>query len=141
MEIHNPCSLPLVFVLNSSVVIDGRIYVLMAKDVSHQADIAGLSVEGGAVGAAKLMRRDLFVGDHHTGIFPDKALYGVDANAFALKGIEECLFVSRDRRNKLALGMNIVIKSVMDIITKIKNVLATSFSNYVERIYNKVYIR
>ena len=53
--------------LAASVLINGRIvflcrvHVLVPQHIGHQIDVPGLLIERGAVGAAQLVGRDLFV--------------------------------------------------------------------------------
>lgn len=72
----------------------GRIYVLVAKNICNKVNITCFLIQGRTVGAAELVRCDLFGGRDLLGIFLDKILNRLDTDTAALGRVEESVFLA-----------------------------------------------
>ena len=73
----------------------------MSKNVCNQVDIPCLFVKSSAIRTPELVRRDLFVGCHFPGIFPDHIFNSLDTHTPALGGKEEGVFMTLQRSSVL----------------------------------------
>ena len=77
----------------------GCIYIPVAQNVRYKVNIAGFLIKSRTVGAAQLMRGDLFCGRNFTGIFFYKVFNGLHTDSFFLGRVEEGVFMTGERNN------------------------------------------
>ena len=99
----------------------------MAQNIGYQINIAGFTVQTGAVGAAKLMGSDWFKRRYGFRIFFNQILYAAYRHTPTLKGEEKRIFTAGFRNDPIAF-FQIVQKGFLYLGTEIYRNFLTAFS-------------
>ena len=117
----------------------GRIYVLVAKNICNKVNITCFLIQGRTVGAAELVRCDLFGGRDLLGIFLDKILNRLDTDTAALGRVEESVFMAFQRNDILA-DFQITFQSFFYLRSEIYNHFISTFSGDLYSVILKIHI-
>ena len=117
----------------------GSIDILMTQNIRYKVNITGFLVQGSTIGAAKLMRGDLFCSCDLPGIFFNQILDSLNTDPAALGRIEESVLMACQRRNILP-DFQIFLQRFFYFRTKVYNHFISAFSGNFDSIVFEVYI-
>ena len=126
-------------IVDCCIVFLGRIYVLVAKNICNKVNITCFLIQGRTVGAAELVRCDLFGGRDLLGIFLDKILDRLDTDTAALGRVEESVFMAFQRNDILA-DFQITLQSFFYLRSEIYNHFISTFSGDLYSVILKIHI-
>ena len=126
-------------VIQSCIMLFGRIYVFMAQNIGNQVNITGFLVQCGSIGTAKFMRRNLFGCGNMAGIFPNQIFYSLYTDSPALGRVEERMLMSGQRDYSLPYG-KIIFQSLPYFISEIDDHLIAAFAGYFNAVHMEIYI-
>ena len=80
-------------IIQSRIMLLSSIDILMTQNIRYKVNITGFLVQGSTIGAAKLMRGDLFCSCDLPGIFFNQILDSLNTDPAALGRIEESVLM------------------------------------------------
>ena len=109
----------------------------MPQHVRDQIDIVGLAVEVRAVGAAELVRRNIFDRRDLARILLYQVFYAAYADPLFLKGEEERLLMSGQRNDQFPL-IQVIHQRVLDFIAEVDDDFLSAFSVDADAVISEV---
>ena len=113
--------------------------IAVSQHIRNQVDIAGLLVQGGAIGTAQLVGRNFLKSSNPGCIFFYKVFHGTHRHAPILQGEEEGVFMSLRREHMFPL-FQIIQQGRPHLFTEIDDRLLTSLAQDSDPVHIKVYI-
>ena len=117
-----------------------RIYILMSQNISHKIDVSGLFIKRCAIGASKLVGRDLFCRRHLPGILLNHIFHRLNTHPSLLRREKQGIFVAGEGSGSLSVSLNIMLQSLFYFFPKIYNHLVAALARNRNPIILKIYI-
>ena len=117
-----------------------RIYILMSQNISHKIDVSGLFIKRCAIGASKLVGRDLFCRRHLPGILLNHIFHRLDTHPPLLRREKQGIFMAGEGSGSLSVSLNIVLQSLFYFFPEIYNHLVAALARNRNPIILKIYI-